>query len=345
MAGYRRLPSGLWQATIRLPDGKRRTRTDPLKGVVKRWAEESEAALRRGEWADPQDGRITLAQWWTKWSRTRVIERATRDRDLSHWRVHVEPRWGSVKLGAITAWDVEGWLADMSRAEVGATTRAQAFRLLRHMMSAAAHHKLIATDPTATVKAPSIPRHVDRFLTEPEFYALWSVLHTDQDRGLIALMTLAGLRWAEAAGIWGERIHLGTPQPWLTVVEVKRRDGSTKPHPKSEAGMRDVPIAPMLAEALRAVWTAGPLFPTVSYTNWRRRVFVPAVKVAGLAAPLPTPHDLRHTFGSWLAQRGVAPIDIMTTMGHTSLRATERYLHAGGGRLGRVAGALEAVNA
>jgi hypothetical protein len=37
MAYYRKLPSGLWQATIRGRDGKRHSTTDKLKSVVKQW--------------------------------------------------------------------------------------------------------------------------------------------------------------------------------------------------------------------------------------------------------------------------------------------------------------------
>lgn len=327
---------------MRLPDGRRRTRTDPLKAVVKRWAEDAESAVRRGEWADPQDGRITLGEWYTRWSATRDIERATIARDASHWRAHVEPRWGSVRLMAVTAWDVEAWLASMSKAGVGATTRAQSFRLLRHMLSDAARHKVIGTDPTATVRAPSIPRHVDRFLTEAEFERLYAEMPTDQDRALVALMALAGLRWGEASGLHGHRVTLDSATPCLMVVEVQRRDGTVKGRPKSDAGQRLVPVVPRLAEALRPVMRPGRLF-DVDYTNWRRRVFVPAVQRAQLAAPIPTPHDLRHTFGSWLSDRGVPPTEIMVTMGHSSLRATERYMHAGPGRLGRVMAALTPI--
>ena len=342
MPYYRRLESGLWQATIRLPDGRRRTRTDPLKRVVKTWAEDAESGIRHGEWADPQDGRITLSQWWAKWSRTRVVEQATDAKIASHWRAHVGPRWGTVKLAAVTAWDVEAWLADMARADVGATTRAQSFRLLRHLLSDATRHRLIASDPTAGVKAPSIPRHVDRFLSEDEFERLYAQMPTDRDRALTGLMALAGLRWSEAAGLHSTRVALDAAQPMLTVVEVLRRDGSVKSRPKSDAGIRVVPIVPRLGDALRPVMRRGQLF-DVNYTNWRRRVFVPAVERAALAEPLPTPHDLRHSFGSWLAARGVPPVEIMATMGHSSLRATERYLHATSGRLGRVSIALSTI--
>ena len=53
MAYYRKLPSGLWQATVRGRDGKRHTKTDKLKSVVKQWATEQEAAIARGEFRDP----------------------------------------------------------------------------------------------------------------------------------------------------------------------------------------------------------------------------------------------------------------------------------------------------
>lgn len=334
MAGYRKLPSGLWQASIRLPDGRRRTRTDPLKGVVRTWAEDAEAAIRRGEWADPKDGRVTLAEWWADWSAARLIELATSRRDESHWKVHLEPRWGRVKLSAITAMDIEVWLADMKRAGVGPTTIAQSFRLLRHMLSTAARHKMIGVDPTATVKPPKVPKHVDRFLTWPEWVALRDALPSDRDRAMCSLMALSGLRWGEVAGLHSHRVDLTRRE--LRVVEVLQRDGSIKPAPKSVSGQRVVPLTESTSALLGPLLSGHErVFPSVDYTNWRRRVFVPAVRAAGLAEPHPTPHDLRHSFGSWLAEAGVPVHEIQASLGHSTLRATERYLHAGDGRLAR----------
>ena len=342
MPAYRKLPSGLVQATVRMPDGTRRTRTDPLKGVVKRWAEDLETDIRRGEWADPQDGRITLAEWWRKWSATRDIEKATADKDMSHWRNHVEPRWGKVKLAAITSWDIEAWQTDMAKSKIGATTRAQSFRLLRHMLGDATQHKLIKIDPTGNLKAPKIPKHVDRFLTAAEYAELEAEMPTDRDRAMVRLMCHAGLRWQEVHGLHTHRVDLGLGR--VTVQEVTRRDLSVKADPKSLAGQRVVPIGPETITLLRPLVAAAGddlrVFPGLDYTNWRRRVFVPAVVRAGLAAPRPTPHDLRHTFGSWLAENGVGPVDIMALMGHESLRATERYLHSTSHRFDRALTAL-----
>lgn len=39
-------------------------------------------------------------------------------------------------------------------------------------------------------------------------------------------------------------------------------------------------------------------------------------------------HDLRHTFGSLLASRGVDVVSIQAAMGHSAITTTSRYLHA-----------------
>ena len=70
----RKLPSGLWQATVRGPDGKRHTKTDRLKSVVKQWGTDQESALARGEFRDPRLGEIRVAEWHARVVRARGIE-------------------------------------------------------------------------------------------------------------------------------------------------------------------------------------------------------------------------------------------------------------------------------
>lgn len=339
MAGYRRLPSGRWQATVRLPDGRRRTRTDPLKGVVRAWAEDLESDIRRKRFTDPNAGKITVAAWHERWLRLKVLELATARKYASHWRMHVQPRWGEVPLSAIEPIDVEEWIADMRRAGVGATTLVQSARLLRQLLTDAVRHQRIAVDPTAGIKLPKVPKHVDRFLTLAEFDALAAQLD-DRDVALVTLMAFCGLRWEEAAGLHAHRVDLDRGR--IMVVEVLQRDGSIRAYPKSSAGQRLVPLGSRAAEALMPFLpSSGRVFEGLDYTNWRRRVFVPAVEAAALAPPAPTPHDLRHSYGSWLADGGTPVHDIAELMGHGTLRATERYVHSGEGRFARALESLE----
>jgi len=56
-----------------------------------------------------------------------------------------------------------------------------------------------------------------------------------------------------------------------------------------------------------------------------RRAFRKAVKNSGIEHF--RFHDLRHTFGSRLAQRGVDLFTISRLMGHKDVNTTMRYLH------------------
>lgn len=103
----------------------------------------------------------------------------------------------------------------------------------------------------------------------------------------------------------------------------------------------------------------GPL----RYSGWHRRVWLPALlapydgpvpaRTPGTRGPLPvprgepylsdpqpTPHDLRHTYGTRLADEGVPIHDIMALMGHADIRSAQRYLHSREERFARARQAL-----
>jgi len=325
-------PTGLWQATIRHPSGKRYSRSDPLKRVVKEWADDEEAKIRRGEFIDPKAGKITLNDWWARWFATKRLEVATVDAYTSRWRNHIQPPFGSWPLASIQSWDVEKWVTDMVRRKVGAVTVKETLALLSQMMEAAARHKLITTDPTALVEAPTPDPHVDRFLSRAEADQLLEQF-TGQDLLLVKLMLYCGLRFQEAAGLRRFRVDLLRKR--LQIAKVQPRKGGEK-KPKSDAGTRPVPLTDELVMDLaqhipapdEGLVVTGRDGGRVRSENWRKRVWLPAVKRAGLQDPQPTPHDLRHTYGSWLAEKGVPPHQIAALMGHASLRSVERYIHA-----------------
>lgn len=344
MATYRRLPSGQWQARVWHPGLKRQVPlgfTHPLKKVMREAAADAEQRLRAGEWVDPKLGQITLTEWWAKWSAMRVVEKSTTLKDVSRWRNHVEPAFGAWQLTTITSEDVEEWVAQMRRDKVGGETLAGSLRLLKQLLDKAVLHKRLLRNAAAGITAPTPPRHDDRFLTVRESKVLTFML-TGVDRLMVEMFLGTGLRWAELAGLHVYRID--TRRRVVKVREVMERDGSVKLYPKTAAGWRTVPLTDRLARKLERhiagnppralVFTApggGPLI----YSNWRKRVWMRALTKARLADPQPTPHDLRHTYGSWLAEWNLSPTDIQALMGHESLRSTERYLHASPARMDR----------
>jgi integrase len=376
MASYRKLPSGKWQAIVKVK-GRRYTRTDPLKKVVQDWAGELENQLRRGDFIDPNAGKVTLEAWWVEWQTTRRVAKATQAKNESHWRVHVAPAFGDWPLSSIEKLDVEKWVARMVKAETGAEAAATALRLLRQLLEVAVDARKIRSNPAESVKAPTPPPHVDRFLDVGEADRLlpcfqravrppagtprkdaW-LREPDLDAQLFTkLMLDAGLRWQEAGGLHHFRVD--TKRRRLRVQEVLEKDGTIKPEPKSKKGARWVPLTDELVELYLAHVARhgreGLVFhqdyddlpehqrPLI-YDNWRKRVWVPAVRLAKLGDPQPTPHDARHSYGSWLAENHVPPHEIMDLMGHSSMRAVERYIHASEVRMERARQALGARRA
>lgn len=370
MASYRKLPSGKWQATVKHPSGKRYTKTDPLKRVVVEWAGERETEIRRGDFIDPDAGKATLEEWWTKWSSTRQLEKATIAKRESLWRVHVAPAFASWPLISIQSWDIEAWLASMRKKKVGDEAAASAYRLLKQLLSEATRHKLIRSNPAELVTTPKGTTHDDRILDIGEADRLIaSITKPDHSarvpRGeklprvpdlesqlMVRTMLDAGLRWQEVTGLHVFRVNLMRRK--LRVQEVAERDGTIKAEPKTANGVRDVPLTDELVAGF-SVLLAGmekdalvfgdeqgrPL----NYANWLKRVWRPAVAAAKLADPQPTPHDCRHSYGSWLADAGVPPHQIRDLMGHGSLRAVERYVHSSESRMDRARDALGARRA
>lgn len=344
MAHIRKLKSGKWQATVRHPSGQRFSKADPLKRVVQQWATEVEAAMRRGDFIDPSAGRMTLAEWWAKWSPTRRVEAATAAKNASHWRVHVEPAFGKWPLSMIKSWDVERWVTDMVDRRVGPPTVAASLNLLTHLLNAGVKHQLISVNPASLVSAPTVPKHKDRFLSHQEADKVLEQLD-GVHRLFVEVLLGTGLRWGEAAGLDGR--HVNFLRKTITVEQALGRDGKIKP-PKTGASYRDVPLTDELAGGLsrHVVNLAKPAFQQASgerfdYSNWRSRIWVPAVKRANLPDPQPTPHDCRHTYGSWLGEAGVPVQEMAALFGHSDWRMVQRYVHASEARFERARDALE----
>lgn len=374
MAWIRKLPSGLWAATVRTPAG-RVTESHKLKSQAKSWADEQESQVERGDWIDPRLAKTTIGEWWDRTRDARHQSKAAKARDTSHWKVHVAPRWAKIPLGAVLKTDVGKWVVAMEKAGVGAATIEGAVGVLRGLYDTAQDDGMVRVNPARRVAKPKRDAHVDRVLQADEeqqlFDAFDRMFPGRLDAGLfVRLLADTGMRWEEAAVVPPEM--LDTRRKRIHIAWVMERDGTARPYAKSDAGNRAVTYSDELAPALRAAKLAAhevkgvfpPGGPTrllitsesgkgLRYTNWRTRVWLPAlagmperptvkgrayrpaVPGAGLEDPQPTAHDLRHTYGTTLADQGVPIHDIMKLMGHRDIRSAQRYLHSGEDRFER----------
>src|SRR6266568_5490134 len=190
---------------------------------------------------------------------------------------------------------------------------------------------------------------------DADIAALLAACVSARDRLIVMLLARAGLRRGEAAGLRRSDVHLlldsqllgcAVPRAHLHVV---RRDNVNGAWAKSRR-QRAVPLDFLVVQAfdayeLERLQVARALASDHVLVNlFREPVGAPmppdAVNAltaacsrrAGLARVV-TPHQLRHAFGSNLADAGGGLDEIQELLGHASLSSTKIYMHPDPGRL------------
>lgn len=379
MASYRKLSSGLWQATVRLPNGKRVTATDKLKSVVRDWATEQEDAIRRGLWRDPRAGRITVGEWHERWWAARVVGESTRRTDAGVLRNHVLPKWEDWPLSKIRRLDVQSWVREMEQAGTGPHMIRYAYNLLSTMLGDAITDDLIGVTPCRKIDLPRTDAKLPSWFTREQVDRIKAEL-PDGHAVMVELMVSSGPRWGEAAAVVGrERADgEGNVVDWtrrrLRITGALDQHGQWKEHPKTSKSRREVPVPADVCDAMAKLLVEresdGYVFvgrrkspktgrlPTLSGANWRV-VWYGAIDAANekitdenrrlpkgeRVEPVPRydPHDCRHTCASWLVQEGVSLYHVQALLGHESHATTQRYAHLAPDRDDVITGAWEKI--
>lgn len=145
----RQLASGKWQARYTAPDGLPRKAPRPLdtKRAAERWLVETEAEILRGDWLDPDAGKITLTEFAARWVRERDLKARTREEYERHLRLHVTPYLGNRELTSIAGPHIRTWWAERLDAGVGKSTVAKTYRILHAIFSTAVDDDLLRRNP------------------------------------------------------------------------------------------------------------------------------------------------------------------------------------------------------
>jgi integrase len=369
MAYIRQLDSGLWAATVRTPAG-RITETRELKGAITAWAENLEADINRGEFLDPRLAKHTVGEVWEKYAPARRVEKASRKRDESHWKVWVAPRWADEPIGGILKPDVQIWVNELEEQGVGGWTIIAALNVLKAALELAVDAGWFKTNPARRVRPPVAPSHIDRVLDADEEVLILNRLDElfpgrRDARLFVETLLETGGRWEEIAAVRREAVNLRTAL--VALGPVMERDGTIRQYPKgarsrNHPAFRDAPLGADLLARLRPIVLAtdpgalvftAPKGGSLLYPTWLRRVWREALRAPVVedgkhvgwrplvAEPLPTPHDCRHTFGTRLADAGIEQHDRMALMGHKDVRSGQRYTHSGDRRFDAARAALK----
>jgi integrase len=245
----------------------------------------------------------------------------------SAWRVHVQPRCGTVSVADVDVLGVEAWVTGMVRKGAGATTVLRAHGVLSGILSDAVKAKRLAANPCKGIE--SLPRKAAKrrvYLSADDVHRLAD--ESGQHRALVLTLAYCGVRWGEAIGLRVRdveflRRRLNVSQNAVQ-LGVRHAVGPTKGRKA-----RSVPVPTFVLDELSVqcqgkapgdLVFSGPdggyLPRPKSSGGW----FAAAVKRAGVQAI--TPHDLRHSCASLAISAGVNVLALQRMLGHTSAKVT-----------------------
>ena len=185
----------------------------------------------------------------------------------------------------------------------------------------------ITPNPVAAVPRPRIPERDPRFLSLDQIKELHEVLVGDIIASLIVTVVYGGLRREEACWLTWDDLDLAGEAPVLR-VRGKTIDGEFW-IPKTKKN-RTIPVSGKLLSVLSEHKRNGVpwVFPSPKNCRWDPdnlgHRFKRLMKKAGLPWNF---LDLRHTFGSQLARKGVSLLKIAKLMGNSPEIAQRHYIH------------------
>jgi len=293
-----------------------------------------ETDSHRGGWVDPWAGRMSVRELAGEWTASDPTKReSTTAREELTLRLHIFPVLGERRIERVGPQDVQRLVNSWSDAYAPRTVKRN-YEVVRAMFGFAVRNDWLARNPCRNIKLPLVEGTRRHDLTPEDVARIASHIAVEY-QPMVWIGATLGLRWSEVAGLRVSRLDLVGGK--LSVVEtIVRGIGGRNVFgpPKSKAGKRTMfmpaAIVTMLAghleeagltadESDALVFTdedGGPL----RYSNWRRRVWLPAAKAAGCEGA--GFHDLRRLNATTLVVRGIDVKTAQVRLGHADPRMT-----------------------
>lgn len=328
MASIKKRPNGSWRARYRDEDGREHARHFARKIDAQQWLDTVTASVVRGDYVDPNAGRVTFREFYRSWSALQIWESGTREgMDL----VPKQAPFADTELRRIRRSHVEAWVQEMVQRGFAPQTVHTRVGNARTVFKAALDDQVIARDPSQGVRLPQ-RRAREHAMELPSAEDVRAILGASEPwfRVAIGLGAFAGLRIGEVNGL-----QLGDVDFLRRSIHVRRQVQRRPPLPievrAPKYNSERVIYAPdglltMLSEHLSEFGTygddrwllpgrdGGPAWPRSLDYYWTK-----AREAAGLSTRF---HGLRHFYASGLIAAGCDVVTVQRSLGHKSPSVT-----------------------
>ncbi|HEX6817068.1 MAG TPA: site-specific integrase [Ktedonobacterales bacterium] len=345
----RRRADGRWEATITLPNGKR-------KSYYRKTRAEASAALTAAL-RDLVQGvpivaeKQTLAEYLSWWldSSSHGLAPRTVTRYRSHVTSSLVPALGRIRLAKLSPQPIQALYTAKLEGGVAPGTVRQMHAVLRRALGEAARLGLVPRNVATLVKVPKPTRHEMQVLSPDEARVLLTSVEGDRLEALYVLALTTGMRLGELLALRWSDVDLHAKAPALHVRATLRYVNAGTyffEPPKTPKSRRRIALSAKALDALRRHrarqleerLAAGPAWKdedlvfctpvgrALCGNHLSGRDFQALLKRASL--PRVRFHDLRHTCATLLLRRGVHPKVVSELLGHATVTMTlDRYSH------------------
>ncbi len=270
---------------------------------------------------------MTLAEfvreeWWPRYAIPN-LKPSTQRRYLEVWGTHLLPMLGDYELRAITPILVEDVRAQFVMQRVGVQTQRKALMLLQGILRRAVVRGLIPANPVSVVSKRRQPPTRRPQPLPPLMIEKVRAQLRHRDAAIVSILAYAGLRPDEATSTrWGD-LSGRTLNVHASKTERARTIKLLPPLAQDIAEWRLASGRPA-DDALIFPTTDGDAWQLHDRQNWRRRIYQPAAKRAGVTGDLRV-YRLRGSFVSLLLWEGHSLTYVAEQAGHSVATLAKHY--------------------
>lgn len=352
MARIKKRDNGLYQKQItigRNADGSYKRKT--IYGKTVKELEEKTAELKHqmsiGIRIDDDSTFREVTDIWIK--NYRIVNNTTWAKGQERLaELHLIPYLGNIKVKKLTKFDLQSLMNVMRDKGLSTSTMKKTRYIAAQIVEVAVDKKIILSNPFKGVTVAEIPPKERRALTEEEINLITRTWKDHRIGYAVMVMLFCGLRRGEVLALDWSDFDFKAKVIHVTKSVIFKNNAPVIKGPKSQAGIRDVPLPDFLITILKGVRKDNAIFlpshqgermTEASYVRaWKSYEHYLNIQAGGhtasrsrekyLAIDHITAHMLRHTYASLLYEAGVDLKSAQRFLGHSDVETTmEIYTH------------------